>query len=240
MHRFLIVVSAIGIVSFLVLSAQKTYAQIDLDLLLNTPTPSPLPPGQEYILELEQLDLSTASDSGQFGSFSSSERKQFEEQGYIVRSKNQNISFVVDRTQIAFGSFKTAPTQEEESTATISSEETGFQVIMEAKTAFSSANNTTIPPTRCDSRQTCSPMRAQEWKDTQTPGWGYNLSGSQAPPDFKNKTFYRPPSLDGYVSLLKNGEPARKTTATLSWKVLTAGSNEETYSSILKFFALPY
>lgn len=240
MHRFLLFVSVVGIVSYFVLSTSSVHAQIDLDLLLNTPTPSPLPPGQEYILELEQLDLSTASDSGQFGSFSSSERKQFEEQGYVVRTKNQNISFSVDRTQIAFGSFKTAPVQEEETSAMIGSEGSGFQVLMEAKTALSSVNNTTIPPTRCDSRQTCSPLRAQAWKDAQAPGWGYSLSGSEVPQDFKNKTFYRPPSLDGYISLLKSGEPDSNTNITLTWKVLTDGSNEETYSSILKFFAVPY
>ncbi len=233
-------ISIIGIFAFLLLQSTPVHAQIDLDLLLNTPTPSPLPPGQEYILEIEQLDLSSASDSGQFGAFSSSERVHFEEQGYIVRNNNESISFSVDRAQIAFGSFKTAPVQEEQTTAMIISESSGFQLIMEATGSFSSENSTTIPPTRCDSRRTCSPLRAQEWRNEQIPGWGYNLSGSGIPKDFKNKTYYRPPSLDGIIALLKQGAPDNKTSITLNWKVVSDAESEETYSSVVRLLALPY
>ncbi|QQS44630.1 hypothetical protein IPM65_03460 [Candidatus Roizmanbacteria bacterium] len=240
MHRFLLCISVIGLASYCLFSAPGVHAQIDLDLLLNSPTPTPLPPGQEYILELEQLDLSTASDSGKFGSFSTAERKRFEEQGYTVRSKDQPISFSIDRTQIAFSSFETAPVQEEQSSVHISAESSGFQVLMEAKAAFSSENDTTIPPTRCDSRRTCSALRAQSWKNEQIPGWGYSVSGNNAPSDFQDKTFYRPPSFDGIIALLKQGEPAKRSSITLNWKIVTEALNDETYSSVVTLFALPY
>lgn len=240
MHRLFSMVSIIGIFIFLLLPTPSAHAQIDLDLLLNSPTPSPLPPGQEYILEIEQLDLSSASDSGQFGALSSSERERFEEQGYIIRNNNESFSFTLDRAHIAFGSFKTAPIQEEQATATIVSENSGFQLIMEAAGAFSSENSTTIPPTRCDSRRTCSPLRAQAWSNEQIPGWGYNLSGSRVPHDFRDKTYYRPPSLDGNISLLKQGEPEKKTNVTFNWKIVTDATSEETYSSVVKLFVLPY
>ena len=240
MHRFLYPLSIVAIGLFFLFLSTPTHAQIDLDLLLNTPTPTPLPPGQEYILELEQLDYSTASDSGQFGSFSSSERKLFEEQGYVVKSSAQDISFSVDRTQIAFGSFVTAPVQEESSATSITSQESGFQILMGAKGGFASANSSIIPPTRCDSRQTCSPLRAQQWKNDQTPGWGYSLSGNDAPRDFKDKTFYRPVSLDGSIALIKQGASTKRNAPTLHWKVVTNGENEETYSTVVTLFALPY
>ena len=240
MHRIVFTLSIIGISFYVLASAQSAQAQIDLDLLLNTPTPSPLPPGQEYILELEQLDVGAASDSGHLGSFTVSEQQRFEENGYIVRSTRQDIFFSIDRTQIAFSSFETAPVQEEKSVATISSEESGFQVLMNAHTGLSSVNGTTIPTTRCDSHQTCSPLRAESWKKQQPPGWGYNLSGSRIPKDFQDKTFYRSPSLDGSISLLKQGEATKTNTITVTWKVITDGLNDEKYSPIVRLFALPY
>lgn len=215
-------------------------AQVDLDLLLNSPTPSPLPAGQEYILELEQLDLSTSSDSGQLGSFTTTERKQFEEFGYVVRSSGQAISLGIDRTQIAFSSFQTAPVQEEQSVMTVLSGSTGFQMVMEAYTALSSVNGTVIAPTRCDSRQTCSPLRAQRWESEQASGWGYNLSGTNKPSDFNSKSYYRPLSQNGEISLIKTGEPNKKNSITMTWRIVNTALSDETYASIVALFVLPY
>lgn len=240
MHRIYSILPVIFCSFYLLFAGHAVYAQIDLDLLLNTPTPTPLPPGQEYILELEQLDLSTASDSGHMSSMTAFDREQFEKNGYTIISSDKDLSFSINRTQIAFRSFTTAPIQEEESVANITSEASGFQIVMEAQTGLKSTDKTAILPTRCDSRKTCSPLRASRWTDEKPTGWGYKLSGSSIPHDFQDGTFYRSPSLDGSVSLLKQGENTKNNTVTITWKIIADAAGDETYSSIVRLFALPY
>lgn len=242
MKRFFCSGLSVSLMVYLLL-VFKVHAQLDFDILTDTPTPTLLPPGQEYILEIEQIDPNSATSSAGLSVLSSSEKNIFNEQGYVIKSpeKNNDISFSVDRSQVAFTSFKVSPMQEKEVTLHINAGSSiGFQLLMETVAPFSSAAGTELEPTQCNSNNLCTPTRAQLWTDSEVPGWGYSLSGRQISQDFISKNWFRPVSLEHPVTLIHAGQLNNKSSIKLNWKVVAPNISEETYSTIIKLVTIPY
>lgn len=104
------------------------------------------------------------------------------------------------------------------------------------------SGSNTIPDTACDT--TCSEIAAGNWTNPLRPGFGYNMSGDDANPDFTNGNMYKQfadRSLgEDYQMIMSSTHVATKRHGVLTYKLAIGGSQASgDYATQLTYLAIP-
>ncbi len=193
-----------------------------------------------YKLELEQVQATTEAKSNTLNPL---QEQQFFENGYIIQPPQDNaLQLNISDTRIKLNDFNSEPIQTHSVVAMISSGQLfGYQLLTIPLQGLETKNGDQIPATQCDGNdELCNTNTARSWKNAERIGWGYNISGPDARPDFKNDTFYRAFTTGEPIVIATNdaseGQRATKITIKTVTSPEQAGGN---YSSIIKIIALP-
>ena len=120
--------------------------------------------------------------------------------GYKIRAGFQYIhsiipfSFQIDVLALNFGTLTPQVlTNEKSLTLTVNSGSAGgYQIQVQENDELTSTALSTIPDTTCDNPEdTCDQNDAGTWAKTTTYGFGYNMSGTDVPPEFSGGKFKR-------------------------------------------------
>lgn len=218
----------------LLLGSSSVHAQLDLELLEDSPTPSPLPEGQEYSIEIEQLTPSEIRNEA----LDQAEQREFARQGFVVRSGEQLTAMSIEKTQLSFTSFRTDPIQEASTQLVVRSNlNHANQLLMDTISQLSSGTNP-IPPTSCDPDYPCTKGRATPWNDTDSVGWGYSLRGERVPSDYEQGRAYKPPQTE-HTSLMTFRHREAQERLIMNWKIVTSDAPDGIYSGVIRLIALP-
>lgn len=98
-----------------------------------------------------------------------------------------------------------------------------------------------IPDTSCNAG-TCSISSAAIWNNTAVPGFGYNMSGNDVPPDFIDTNYFRPFGI-GFSQMqivMSSSNIANNRTATVTYKAGASGSQAAgDYTTTVSYVAVP-
>jgi|GEM_PF-2096545 len=120
--------TSIFLLVFILTFTQGVFAQVDLRLLENSPTPTPLPEGQEYVLEIEQI---TQSEDTLLLRLSASEQATFEEQGFVITGTRPGVTLSLSKTQLSFDTFEAETPQTDDLKMTIQMHDMhGHQILL--------------------------------------------------------------------------------------------------------------
>lgn len=193
-----------------------------------------------YTLELEQIE---ASASAKTSTLNPLQEKQFFENGYIIQpTQNKSLLFTISDTSITVSDFKKEPVQNHSVLTTVNAEDTyGYQILAKPIQALETTGGDQIPHTTCNMNQeTCTPFSARVWTSTKNSGWGYNLSGPDAPLDFKNDTYFRSFKTGDPIIFATNNATSGQRAIKLTIKTVTnAEVADGNYGSVIKIIALP-
>lgn len=202
-------------------------AQLNLELLDNSPTPTPLPEGQEYILEIEQIDLSKQPENKP--TLTTAQRKEFERNGYVIIRMDGLSSLTIEKTHLTYSPFKESDGQIQTTQVNVDEHSTGsgFQLLMNLRQSLSSGE-TIISPTYCDESSPCTVQRPSDW-DMKVFGWGYSFDGEK----------YRPVPTET-TAIETQGISDRSRPFMMSWKIAPDTNIDGIYSARVQLIALPY
>ena len=101
----------------------------------------------------------------------------------------------------------------------------------------------TIPDTSCDLASPCTVSDATPWTDNTRYGFGYNVNGTDADPEFVNNTYFRPFPIQGVdqpATVMSKNTQTSTSSATVTYKVNISGSQAAgTYQNGIQFIAIP-
>ncbi|MBP9691261.1 hypothetical protein KBD81_04245 [Candidatus Woesebacteria bacterium] len=212
--------------TLLLMWSVPVHAQMNLELLENSPTPTPLPPGQEYILEIKPIQ-----ETGEVmkSSLSSEDMRIFDTKGVVVRSGEGTTSLQIEKTQLHFDTFGTSSKQDESTQLKLSAEKaSGYELVMEVVSPLSSAHVGEISGTSCNAERRCTETRDAPWTETGTSAWGYMISGAQ----------YRTPPLEPRTVF--QSLASAPMTKKLTVRIVTDQVPDGIYSSTLHLILLPH
>lgn len=176
---------------------------------------------------------------------------EYSSTGYRVKAGFEYIhsiipfSFAVSGLQINFGNLSPNTFYTGTSTITISAGGAGgYQVLAsEDKPLTSTAGGNTIPNTVCDN-STCNYITAAVWTNTNTKGFGFNLSGDGVPSEFINSTYYKSfadrSDLVAPALLTSSTEAVDNHSTTVTYKVnILPTQAAGTYRNVVQYIAVP-
>lgn len=119
--------------------------------------------------------------------------------GYRVRAGFQYIhsiipfSFQISTQALAFGNINPEVlTNNQSLTLTVNSGSAGgYQVTVWENDELTSTALSTIPDTACDPADTCTQNNSGTWTQTNTYGFGYNMTGTDVPSEFTGSKYKR-------------------------------------------------
>lgn len=213
--------------AFLLIWTAPVHAQINLDLLENSPTPTPLPEGQNYILEIEQIDLSKQTEIKP--TLTSSQKKMFDQNGFVVIQAQGVSGLTIEKTQLTFESFMDGKAQSKSTQVKLDEHATssGFQLLMNLKESLSSGDRV-VAPTNCSETIPCTVTRAVGWDDMNA-GWGYSLDGETYRPVPTNNT-----------TIERQGVSSRSRPYMMTWRVQPENKLDGIYSARVQLIVLPF
>lgn len=101
----------------------------------------------------------------------------------------------------------------------------------------------TIPDTSCDLATPCSITDANPWTDNTRYGFGYNVTGTDADPDFTGPTYFRPFPIQGVdqpATVMTKNSATATSSATVTYKVNISGSQAAgSYQNGIQYIAIP-
>ena len=153
----------------------------------------------------------------------------------------QDFTFTISDLSIDFQTPTPNTLTTRSNTLTISSLGTsGYSVTAAANHPLKlQASTTNIPNTSCDNND-CDPSIAAPWTKTTTHGFGFNLTGDNLTPDFKDSSFFRPFSNQTPPIIMTSNQPTIKTTATVTYQLnLPATQAAGSYTNQINYVALP-
>lgn len=181
-----------------------------------------------YKLQIKELDASSeAKLNNKENSLLLKDRIQFSTHGFVVQAHEPDrpFSFQISDTIVTFDDLTTNHNAQGGTTLSVDSNgATGYQIIALASPLINS-NGEVIEPIG---------------KDNDKYGWGYQLLGEDAAPDFSDKTYFRPVDLENWMIFSKKGRALTDRKTELNFKInLEKNIAEVQYVSLIKIVAFP-
>ncbi len=200
--------------------------------------------GGENSLNSDNYDLSVSLGQTAAG--------QFQSDGYFVKAGFQYIhstipfKFSISNVNIDLGTLIPNSPAEAATTLTVSFGRGGYYQVTTAETAsLKKSSGVEIPDTDCNGADdSCTETSAKKWTENKAYGFGYNMTGSDIPVDFINKSYFRRfPNLseeEAPQTVMSSPNVGRNRQAQVTFKAnISALQEAGTYQSVIKFTAQP-
>ena len=212
-----------------------------------------------YQLELEQVQIDSDADPAATATptpvpaqdtlLYGKEWDEFNKKGFIIKkdvpatNSESDIRLSVSKTEVRFQVEQDSIPPEDTVILTVSSDNpTGYQISSWQDNLLTSITQNTIPNTRCNTGDMCTPYTSSLWKDTSAYGFGYRMEGSDIPYDF-TQHYYRPFPLwqkETPVTVMSNSHIATTRQSSIFFKLNPPPSMQEgTYKNVIYIIAFP-
>ncbi len=176
---------------------------------------------------------------------------EFNSTGFTVKAGFQYVydpnpfTFTVSNIDLDYGSLVAGTPSTLNNTLTITTGSAyGYAVkAIEDHSLKLTSGTDTIPDTSCDLATPCTITDATPWTDNTRYGFGYNINGADADPEFTNSTYYRPFPIQGAnqpTTVMTKNTPTTNSSVTVTYKVNISGSQAAgTYQNGIQYIAVP-
>lgn len=202
--------------------------------------------GGQYQLELlpykQEQDAPRPTPEKSQDTLPAKDRSTFNQYGYIVQETEGEFKISLSVSRVNLGTIAGHSTHTGSTEIRVNTTQPHSYTLTIQQKKDNDEGTWQFQPTFCDGgEQTCTPNKANEWKNEQAYGFGYSIFGLDVFPDFKNEAYFRSFPTELPTSIAKNEKIEGLRSANLTFKLVTPPSTEEgVYDTNVEIIAIPY